>query len=319
MTLSKYTLKALMILAVFVTAGLSACGVLHDDLSGCELRLRFRYNYNLSGEDWFAAQVDEVKVFVFDPSGGFLQVFTESGDELKSQNYGMRIPYELKGCTAVVWAGNTDRFYTLPTLVPGDRIERLTLEYRPDDGTSYARLDALWHSAPALLSFPDDGGTGQTMSLVRNTNDVTVGITRGDAPADVEDFEIEITGANGSYDHKNAIAGAGSITYRPCPPTSMQDRALLHTLRLVKGSDMRFCVRSASTGRAIDMGGQTSVDLIDYLLKSKPDAMADQEYLDRRYEWDIDIRLSDAVGEDAYLALSITINGWTYWFHPTDL
>lgn len=66
------------------------------------------------------------------------------------------------------------------------------------------------------------------------------------------------------------------------------------------------------------MGGNTEIDLIGYLLKSKPDGMDGQEYLDRRYEWDVDIRLGDGA-DNGYIALSITINGWTYWFHPTDL
>ena len=59
-----------MTLAVFLTAGLSACDVLHDDLSGCDLYLKFRYDYNLDNEDRFAVQVEEVKVFVFDAGGG---------------------------------------------------------------------------------------------------------------------------------------------------------------------------------------------------------------------------------------------------------
>lgn len=46
--------------------------------------------------------------------------------------------------------------------------------------------------------------------------------------------------------------------------------------------------------------------------------MGEQEYLDRRYEWDINIRIGDKE-ENGYIALSITINNWTYWFQPTDM
>jgi len=53
-------------------------------------------------------------------------------------------------------------------------------------------------------------------------------------------------------------------------------------------------------------------------LMSKPEMMGDQEYLDRRYEWDINIRIGDKE-ENGYIALSITINNWTYWFQPTDM
>ena len=54
------------------------------------------------------------------------------------------------------------------------------------------------------------------------------------------------------------------------------------------------------------------------MLKSKPETMGDQEYLDRRYQWDINIRIGDKK-ENGYIALSITINNWTYWFQPTDM
>ena len=148
---------------------------------------------------------------------------------------------------------------------------------------------------------------------------VSVGLTRGDAPVGVSDFVIEITSANGAYDYRNAFAGnPRRITYRPCPETTTGETARLHTMRFVQGSDVSLAVRSASSGRAIDMGGNTEIDLIGYLLKSKPDGMDGQEYLDRRYEWEVDIRLGDRA-DNGYIALNITINGWTYWFHPTDL
>ena len=154
---------------------------------------------------------------------------------------------------------------------------------------------------------------------MRNTNDVAVGLTRGDAPVGVSDFVIEITGANGAYDYRNAFAGnPRRITYRPCPETTTGETARLHTMRFVQGSDVSLAVRSVSSGRAIDMGGNTEIDLIDYLLKSKPDGMDGQEYLDRRYEWEVDIRLGDRA-DNGYIALSIKINGWTYWFHPIDM
>lgn len=86
----------------------------------------------------------------------------------------------------------------------------------------------------------------------------------------------------------------------------------------MKGSDITFSITEKSTGKAIDIGGSTQVDLIGYLLRSKPEGMGDQEYLDRRYLWDIRIRLGEGTG-NAYLALCITINNWVYWFYPTDL
>lgn len=59
----------MIILAVSLMAGITGCDVLHDDLSQCDLFLRFRYDYNMANEDWFTEQVEEVKIFVFDAKG----------------------------------------------------------------------------------------------------------------------------------------------------------------------------------------------------------------------------------------------------------
>ena len=85
-----------------MAAGITGCDVFHDDLDQCDLFLEFRYDYNMVNEDWFADQVEEVKVYVFDAEGKYLQTFIEKGNPLKNTDYRMLIPYRLKGCTAVV-------------------------------------------------------------------------------------------------------------------------------------------------------------------------------------------------------------------------
>lgn len=316
--------RFVMLLAVFLAAGMGGCDVLHDDRSECDLYLRFRYDYNLAHEDWFADQVEAVKVFLFSTEGKYLQTLTESGDVLKNPVYRMPIPYRLRGCTAVVWAGKTERFYSLPALSAGDPIEKLTLKYEPGGNVSSNHLDALWHSGPQPLFTEGYTGDTETASLVRNTNDVTVSISRGNTPLDMSAFDIVIKSADGAYNYKNELADiTRPITYRSCTgepdagETSKQ-YSRLHTLRFVKGSNLSISITERSTGKAIDIGGGTQVALIDYLLRSKPEGMGDQEYLDRRYLWEIHIRLGEGA-KDAYLALSITINNWVYWFYPTDL
>ena len=60
-----------------MAAGITGCDVFHDDLDQCDLFLAFRYDYNMVNEDWFADQVEEVKVYVFDAEGKYLQTFME--------------------------------------------------------------------------------------------------------------------------------------------------------------------------------------------------------------------------------------------------
>ena len=61
----------------------------------CDLFLEFRYDYNMVNEDWFADQVEEVKVYVFDAEGKYLQTFIEKGNPLKNTDYRMLIPLSL--------------------------------------------------------------------------------------------------------------------------------------------------------------------------------------------------------------------------------
>ena len=305
-----------------MAAGITGCDVFHDDLDQCDLFLEFRYDYNMANEDWFADQVEEVKVYVFDAEGKYLQTFTEKGNSLKNTDYRMPIPYRLKGCTAVIWAGKTDEFYRLSSMTTGDPIDKLALKYEPDNNMSNNHLDALWHSGPLLMFSPENISNTETVSLIRNTNDITISITRGSNPVDLSKYNIQLIAANGIYDYKNNFGdGNKNIIYHPCADEednklSLQTR--LHTLRFVKDVAMPFSITEQTSGKAIDIGGETTINLIDYLLKSKPEAMGDQEYLDRRYQWDINIRIGDKE-ENGYIALSITINNWTYWFQPTDM
>lgn len=140
---------------------------------------------------------------------------------------------------------------------------------------------------------------------------------------DASKYDIQLITANNSYDYKNNVGESSkNIIYHPCSveekdsKTALQTR--LHTLRFIKDADMTFSITEKASGKTIDIGGKTTINLIDYLLMSKPKMMGDQEYLDRRYEWDINIRIGDKE-ENGYIALSITINNWTYWFQPTDM
>lgn len=306
-----------------MVAGITGCDVFHDNLDQCDLFLKFRYDYNMVNEDWFAGQVEEVKVFVFDANGSYIQTFTGNGNPLKSPDYRMLIPYRLKGYTAVVWAGKTDNFYSLPIMEVGDPIDKLTLKYEPENNISDNHLDALWHSGPLQMFSPENMSDTETVSLLRNTNDITIGITRGNNPADASKYDIQLIAANSFYDYKNNFGENNkNIIYHPCleeedsRTSSLQLR--LHTLRFVKDVGTTFSITEKTSGKAIDIGGKTTINLIDYLLMSKPEGMGEQEYLDRRYQWDINVRIGEKE-ENGYIALSITINNWTYWFQPTDI
>lgn len=296
---------------LLLMAGFAGCNKLHDDLSLCNLYLEFRYDYNLPREDWFAQQVEEVNVYVFNDRG-FVQRFSQSGAPLQAPGYRMELPYTLKGCTMVVWAGRTADHYDLPELAVGDPMDKLTLRLRAQSNASAVHIAPLWYSGPATITGTEKGGTTQTVSLIRDTNDIAVTIVSSSA-ADPALYKIQLKGANGSYDYRNNFVTADpQITYTPALLTSTT--ATLYTLRLVKGAPLLFSVTDQK-GRPIFAGGQAQIDLTEYLLQSNDTGLSDQEYLDRCYLWNVKL----AYDPNGYVAISLSINGWTYWFQPTDL
>lgn len=293
-----------------------SCNSLFEYLEECDYTLRFRYDYNMENKDWFAEQVDRVQVFVFDREGKFVRSFSEKGDNLKKTGYKMTIPHLLKGNKMVVWAGETATFYTMPTLKTGDPIEMLMLSYHPENNISTARLDPLWHCGPTIMSFEEENGTTQTVSLIRTTNDVKVSLRiKNEGTVDPERFDIRITGNNNIYDYTHALGTCNEVAYMPSPATGNRTTAYICCMRFIKGNDLFLSVKEKSSGRPISIGGQTEINLINYFLMSKPSEMNEQEYLDRRYIWEILIDYDTR----SYVALSITVNGWTRWFQSPEL
>lgn len=294
----------------------SSCHVLHEDMSECDLFLKFKYDYNLSYKDWFADQVEEIKVFIYDKDGRFVEMIRETTPTIAIAGFKIKIPYEMKGYTTIVWAGKTDRDYSLSLPKVGEEVEKLMLAYKPKDNISSHQIDALWQSGPHIMTFPEAGGTEQTISLIRNTNHFHITLRPIETTADGnKNFEIKIKGANGSYNHKNEILkGTSDIEYRPTgeEPHSTSN---LYTLRLVEGERLLISVKDPVSGRYINIGGATEAALIELLLKGKPQNMTNQEYLDRRYIWEITLDYNP----NTYLAISITINGWVHWFHNIDI
>ena len=80
---------------------------------------------------------------------------------------------------------------------------------------------------------------------MRNTNDITIGIIRGNNPVDASKYDIQLITANNFYDYKNNVGESSkNIIYHPCSveeedsKTALQTR--LHTLRFIKDADTLF-------------------------------------------------------------------------------
>lgn len=294
---------------------LAAVACTKEDLSECDVFLRFRYDYNMTGEDLFANQVEQVSVFVFDRDGKYMTTLSESVERLKADGCRMQVPYSMRGCRMVVWAGRTDQFYTLPAMAAGDGIEKLTLVYAPEEQLCSCEIDNLWHSGPVAMSFPEEDGTTQTVSLLRDSNDFDISLTDKSGNSLLDLYKITIKSANGGYDHKNGYLPQNlPISYVPYEQGA--GTAKIRALRVTENDDITLSVTDMA-GQAVDIGGASEIDLAEYLLETTPAGMAPQEYLDRCYQWDISLIIDDT--QTPSLALAININGWVRWFHPTEL
>lgn len=281
-----------------------------EDMSECDHYLQFRYDYNLSSEDWFAQQVEEVKVYLFDKDGGYVQTITQTIPEIAQPGYKMQIPYEMTGYTAVVWAGRTGS-YNIPNMNLGDNKDKLKLIYTPLNMISDKQIDNLWHNGPTTLLFPDSHGTIQNISLVRNTNDISVKLVNPNEESIIANHNVKITSANGSYQHNNRFMPDNQLVSY-IPHTISNEKAQLRTLRLMADDQIKISITDKDN-QPISIDGKTELDLVKYILKSKPAGMDDQEYLDRGYIWDISLSIKN------HLAISITINGWVTWFDNIEI
>lgn len=272
----------------------------------------------MQNKDLFAEQVEQVAVFVFDSNHKYMATCQESGAALKRNGYKMVFPYTLKDCVMVTWAGKTDQYYALPDMKMGDSIEKLTLIFAPNHYISNEGIDPIWYSGPAITTFAEDGGFAQTVNLIRDTNDITFKLKdRAGKTLDPTQYEVKIQSPNGGYDYRNNYLSNNPIlTHFPHSYLGDVDHSsLFRMMRLVDGDNALLSIIEKKTGRVVSIGSQTSINLIDFFAETVPNDMSLQEYLDRRYEWDITLNIDT----DSYLAVCINVNGWIKWFDKVDM
>ena len=101
---------------------LASCdGMIYDEEGDCDphYKVRFVYDRNLKYTDAFAAEVDEVTLYIVDTDGTIVWQKHEAGDELKTGSYLMDVEGLAPGTYSLIaWCGsgyNTD-FQSLTTL-----------------------------------------------------------------------------------------------------------------------------------------------------------------------------------------------------------
>lgn len=322
---------------------LTGCdGFIFEDEGDCDpyYKVRFRYDRNLKFADAFAAEVDEVTLYVADAATGrIVWQKHESGNALKQAGYLMDVDVRPGNYTLVAWCGEGHR--TSFGVDDGDNVAdlRCRLESRTPaadgkGGDVTEDLGRLYHGCVENVNFTDEQGVHvYDVALTKNTNSVKIVLQHlSGEKVDDSDFHFTITDSNGLMDWDNSLLEDERLTYHAWEtrsgmagvdvPDYTDSRAVTHlgaavashtVGRMVKGHDMRVNVYNRDGETVV------SVPLIDYalLVKGKYSReLTDQEYLDYQDEYSMVFFLDE---RDRWIDSYIYINSWRVVLQDTDL
>lgn len=352
----KTTIKTLTALLAIVPL-LAGCDLMHDDLEPCDTGayLHFKYDYNTQRADLFHDHVGGVVVMVYDKNGKFLlrqDAYNTAADSpLRRHDFAVHLDLQPGDYQFIAIA--KQKRYEDALNTPGAKF-RIHEHAHGEDMTEFnavldrieaddicdvdnsAPLDTLWHGmSQHLTTVRDLEATHDTLSLVRDTKQLTVSLHQIDNPADIsaDDFGYEIIADNGHINHDNSLARDSKLRYTPFhtwttafsdaegnvrertahaglmfsrlvyfPPSENDRNAILHIYNKVTGQDV------------------ARINLPDILQQGR-DAYAAQnyaiqEYLDREYDYHLDFFLKGS--EWQYINLSVGILDWSKRIQRVD-
>jgi len=337
---SKIRLLAHMLTACVM---LTACdNAIYDSEGDCEVhyRVRFKYDYNMKFADAFAAEVNQVTLYLVDADERIIWQKTESGSRLAEEGYAMDVDVAPGTYSLLAWCSseNPTKFQIGESgTCRGLKTDFLTVE--DSDGSSHIRtdLDRLYHGYVADVEFPaaDEGTFLYTVPLTKDTNHLVITLQQlsGD-PIDKRLVEFEITDDNAHLDWDNEPITGTPVTYHQWYKETVKadlsaDRAMtdnetfsgvvaeLTTSRLMYSNraNARLRVYRTDTGKNI-----ASIRLIDALLLVKgyenEKRLTDQQYLDRKDEYDLTFFLDE---NHKWLDGMIKIQSWRVIYQEHEL
>ena len=318
------------LLPVLAAVMLASCdGMIYDEEGDCDphYKVRFVYDRNLKYTDAFAAEVDEVTLYIVDTDGNI--VWQMDAEGLAPGTYSL-----------IAWCGS------------GHKTDFAT----PDDATKHTHLQAtlggrtphdagwdfagsavrddfrdLYHGKLMDVTFPDSQGTHVfDVHLTKDTNDVHVVLQHlsGD-PVDENKFLFTIEEENGLMDWDNTILPDEPLRYYAHTVTNGyagvdvpdykgdgeggDSRAITAVSCAVADfqisritPEKRCFVRIY---RRDDHGLVAAIPIADYAIMTKGQhkKLSDEDYLDYRDDYSLVLFLDD---NGRWLKTQIYINSW---------
>lgn len=300
--------KTLICLAA--TALLLCGGCVKDDRDGCRggATMCFEYTFNDLNTDLFTAQSDHLSVYIYDSKGNFVECVdvSRSDGTLGSDNkINLSLPYGTY--TAIAWAnhrgGDFDHVYDRSMYQSSVSLKCA------GDGSVASHPNQLMHGIAQFTVSNTDNGSETTISMKKNSNDVKIvlNIIGSVSPVTANDFEVYISGCNGTYNHDNTLAACRPLTYIPARSLAgvTKIEASFRVLRILRSGDLQLLIKKQGTRAPIAL--PFSVNLADQIALN-PTYVTDNDF-DRtdRYTLTYDI---DVSGNPAITLVSI--NDWTY-------
>lgn len=342
-----------LVAPMMALATLTGCdGLIYDDEGDCDpyYKVQFIYDTNLKFTDAFAAEVNEVTLYVIDSATGeIIWQRHESGEALRQAGYLMDVDVQPGEYDLVAWCGqgHTTSFAVADAAQKTDLRCRLLDRQTPDDGSAGShvrnRIERLYHGKSDNVEFETTQGVHiKQVRLIKDTNDFHIVLQHlSGENIDHRDFTFTVTGDNGHMDWDNTLLTDEQLTYFPhatysgtagveipdyTQPEGAENRAVtsvsaavahLTLSRLTTDGDLRVNIYNKDGDHIV------SVPLVDYALLVKnydrhPDGtpLTDQQYLDYRDDYSM-VFFLDQNGR--WMNQYIHINSWRVILQNSDL
>ena len=330
--------EANKILLITILAGtMAACdSVLNYDDGDCSIEycVKFTYDYNMDGKDYFARDVKTVTLYAFDDNGNLAYQKVEEGEILADGSYAMKLDIDDQQYHLIAWAGLDDQSFAYPLLTPGvsklsdltvKTLRRAATRAEGEEGMYVVEnaLSPLWHGEIKKSTFTRSNGRERytTVPLVKNTNTIHVNVVQntGTRAISKNTLNYAIYDDNGYMNYDNTLLEDNLLTYLPYeieegnittnsyPTANPGVTADLSVARLLTTQTPKLSIKNSITGEEFLAKG----DMIYYIKQvweeHYKDQMDFQEYLDREDEFYLTFFVDETL---TLLTTVIEINGW---------
>ncbi|MGL5318081.1 MAG: FimB/Mfa2 family fimbrial subunit [Bacteroidales bacterium] len=245
-------------------------GCIQSDLSDCpngDVRLDFKYTWNMANEDKLQDEVKNISMYVFDENNLFVKQVDYTVDNNQSVTFNLP-----EGLYNVLVVGNQDKNVSVPAITPSLNLSDFHISLNDLDGSFQDSLSLFFNTLVPQLTV-EKLGTYREIDLYKKSKIVHLKLIYEEPAQSALTPDAFLTSANGSFNHQQEIVGTENIKYLP----------IFSSNNFVPGqsnieADFRFSVFQMKEGvplmlTASNIGTEEvfAVDIMDILSKTPID------------------------------------------------